>query len=226
MGVAWWRPGVKALIVSNHTLIAQSLIASLQRLPSGDTVEASYCEPGTVVDSVRNIGPDVVLIDATTDFAAAVDTLRSLVREVSDVRVIILGIENDEAATYEAILEGAQGYLTVEICVEALARTLQGVMDGELGLPRGMALKVVRLLRQAVRAPIPAPSIKMNGKLTPREQQVFDLVRSGVRSREIADQLSIAEATVYKHIQNILDKLQVHSRTQAIFVSSSSGSMD
>jgi DNA-binding NarL/FixJ family response regulator len=89
-----------------------------------------------------------------------------------------------------------------------------------------MALQVVRLLRQAARAPISAPSVKLNGKLTPREQQVFDLVRSGLRSREIADQLSIAEATVYKHIQNILDKLQVHSRTQAIFLSSSSGSAD
>ncbi|MGZ6389015.1 MAG: response regulator transcription factor [Ktedonobacterales bacterium] len=105
-----------------------------------------------------------------------------------------------------------------------LANTLKGVAQGELGLTRQDARQVVHHLRQAARARTSPLLPEVEDSLTPREQEVFELVRRGLRSREIAQQLTIADATVYKHIQNILEKLRVHSRTQAIFMSRTPGS--
>jgi two-component system NarL family response regulator len=163
--------------------------------------------------------PHVVLIEATADFAAAISSLVALLTDLPQANVVLLGREADEATMYEAIFRGAHGYLTGDTSLETLASILKGVAQGESGLSRHAARHVIDQLRQAARArPAPSDTPPM-GTLTPREQEVFDLVRRGLRSREIAQQLTIAEATVYKHIQNILDKLRVHSRTQAIFLS-------
>ncbi len=210
---------MKVLIASNRTLIGQSLLTSLPNLSSSDAVDARHCTLATVSEAVRIEAPHVVLVDATTNYASAISTMRKLIEDIPDVYVVLLGAESDEASIYEAILEGAAGYVTMDESLDALRNTLHGVMRGELGLSRAAAQRVVRQLRKTARASS-SQTNEMEHKLTAREQQVFDLVRRGQRSREIAEQLSIAEATVYKHIQNILDKLQVHSRTQAIFMSS------
>jgi DNA-binding NarL/FixJ family response regulator len=210
---------MKVLVVSDHTLIGQSLVTSLRSLSSGEPIEASHCDPSTVIGCLYESGPDVVLLEGSIDFARAVSTARMLIGEVPDARIVVLGREADEASTYEAISAGADGYLTGEVSLDTLASTLSGVMRGELGLSRTVALRVVRQLRRAARARSGPLPLELEGKLTRREREVFDLVRRGLRSREVAEHLSIAEGTVYKHIQSILDKLQVHSRTQAIFVS-------
>jgi two-component system NarL family response regulator len=214
---------VKVLVVSSHTLIGQSLIALLQSLPSGERIEASNCYASAVIGAVRAFEPDVVLLEANSDFPGALATARTLVGEIPSVHVVMLGSEADDASTFEAIYAGADGYVTGDVSPDTLTNTLMGVMRGELGLSRGAALRVVRQLRQGAHSRLSSTPLDAEIKLTRREQEIFDLVRCGLRSRDIAEQLSIAEATVYKHIQKILDKLQVHSRTQAILVSAARG---
>ncbi|MGZ3601561.1 MAG: LuxR C-terminal-related transcriptional regulator [Ktedonobacterales bacterium] len=163
-------------------------------------------------------------MEATVDFAEAISTLSALSNAIPSARIVLLGRESDEATVYEAILSGASGYLRADASVEMLANTLKGVAQGELGLTRQDARQVVHHLRQAARARTSPLLPEVEDSLTPREQEVFELVLRGLRSREIAQQLTIADATVYKHIQNILEKLRVHSRTQAIFMSRTPGS--
>jgi DNA-binding NarL/FixJ family response regulator len=210
---------VKVLVVSSHPLIGRSLIALLQSLPSGEPIEAIQCNVTAVIGSVRAFEPDVVLLEANSDFPSALATARTLAGEIPSVHVVMLGSETDDASTFEAIYAGADGYLTGDVSPDTLTNTLMGVMRGELGLSRGAALRVVRQLRQGAQSRLGSTPLDADTKLTRREQEIFDLVRCGLRSRAIAEQLSIAETTVYKHIQKILDKLQVHSRAQAILVS-------
>jgi len=217
---------MKVLIVSSHALIGQSLVALLQSLPTGESVEASHCDASTVMRRVEALEPDVLLLEASMDFAGALATARMLIAEIPKARVVVLGKEGDDVSTYEAISAGADGYLTGEASPDTLASTLSGVMRGELGLSRATALRVIHQLRQAARARPSSAPLDVESKLTRREHEVFDLVRRGQRSREIAEQLGIAETTVYKHIQNILDKLQVHSRTRAIFISAGRGEQE
>ena len=209
---------MRVLVVSNFTLIGASLAASLQSLPLGDPPQIQLCETRQVGEVARAWKPDVILIEATVDFAGAISTLSTLIGEAPEAHTILLGRDSDEATVYEAILRGASGYLAAGASLETLANTLKGVAQGELGLSRHAARQVIRQLRQAARARPPSLLPQVADSLTPREQEVFDLVRHGLRSREIAQQLTIAEATVYKHTQNILEKLQVNSRTQAIFL--------
>ncbi|MGZ3673437.1 MAG: LuxR C-terminal-related transcriptional regulator [Ktedonobacterales bacterium] len=210
--------------MSNYTLIGRSLVASLQSLPLGESAEFQLCHPTRVGEDAQAWNPHVILMEATVDFAEAISTLSALSNAIPSARIVLLGRESDEATVYEAILSGASGYLRADASVEMLANTLKGVAQGELGLTRQDARQVVHHLRQAARARTSHLLPEVEDSLTPREQEVFELVRRGLRSREIAQQLTIADATVYKHIQNILEKLRVHSRTQAIFMSRTPGS--
>jgi two-component system nitrate/nitrite response regulator NarL len=209
---------VRVLLVSNYPLIGASLTSLLQSLPLGDPAEIQLCQSTQVGEAARTGKPDVILIEATVDFADAISTLSTLSAELPDARIILLGRDGDEASVYEAVLRGASGYLAAGASLDTLAHTLKGVVRGELGLSRHAARQVIRHLRLGARARPAALPSRVEESLTRREQEVFDLVRHGLRSREIAQQLTIAEATVYKHIQNILEKLQVNSRTQAIFM--------
>lgn len=209
---------MRVLMVSDYPLIGASLVTLLQSLPLGDSAEIQLCQTPQAGETTTAWKPDVIMVEATVDFAGAISTLSTLSSENPDAHIILLGRDSDEATVYEAVLRGACGYLTAGASLEMLANTLKGVAQGELGLSREAAWQVIRHLRQAARArPGVIPS-RVEESLTPREQEVFELVRHGLRSREIAQQLTIAEATVYKHIQNILEKLQVNSRTQAIFM--------
>jgi DNA-binding NarL/FixJ family response regulator len=108
---------------------------------------------------------------------------------------------------YESIVAGADGYITHDASSSTLVATLIGLTRGELGVSRAIALRVVRQLRRALEAHIPHPPDEVREKLTPREREVLNLICDGKRSREIAQELGLAEATIYKHVK---------SRTQAI----------
>lgn len=210
---------MKVLVISYHALVGQSLATMVRTLLDHGSVEAKVCAPSAAVDCVRGWQPDILLLDAIADFAAGVSTVRAITSALADVHILVLGIASDETSVYAAIIAGADGYLPEDVSPETLAATMHGMARGELGLSRVGALGVVRRLRAVARrrrAALTADAI--HGKLTQREREVFELVRCGKRSREIAEELCIAEGTVYKHIQNILDKLHAHNRTHAIFV--------
>lgn len=213
-----WSLMMDMLIVSSHTLIGRSLIYMLTNLTAEERIDAEFCAPSAVVEMAQARHVDLILVEAIADFSEGIATVRAIKQTLPQALVVVLGTEDDEASIFEAICAGAEGYLTRATSAEALLATLRGVARGELGLSRAASLRVVRQLARAAQSSTPRVPTTPGAKLTQREQEVFDLVRHGLRSREIAERLCIAEATVYKHIQNVLDKLHVHNRTQAILV--------
>ena len=209
------------VVTSDHSLIGNSLVSMLHGLADEEPIEATIADSASVIVCARKCKADVILIEATTDFSAGISTVRRIREAMPESRVVVLGTDSDEVYIFEAVNAGAQGYLARDASGHALVATLRGVSRGEFGLTRTATLRVVQQLCQALRATQAFLPADAHCNLTRREQEVFDLVRRGLRSREIAEHLGIAEATVYKHIQNVLDKLQVHSRTQAVFLTHS-----
>lgn len=208
---------MRVQVIGSHALIAHSLVSMLRSLAAGDdSIQASLGEVESAVDPLVSEEPDVALVEASIDFAAGLDMVRLLRSARNDLRILVLGTASDDGAVLEAFRAGAHGYLAQTSSTSTLVATLRGVARGELGLSRRTALRIVDLMRQASAAtPRPFP-MTVRGNLTKREAEVLDLVRRGLRSREIAVRLCIAETTVNKHIQNVLSKLHVHSRTQAV----------
>ena len=212
--------GMKILVACSHKLVGQSLSLILNGFqadgPAPPDVEVT--EVGRAIERAPDWLPDLIIVEAITYFSEGVDTTRRLRAMLPDSAIVLLGADGDDATIYEAVSAGADGYLTRDDSADVLRKRLSGVLRGEVGLARAEALRVIRRLRRVVTEQATEKPVEIDAKLTPRENEVFELVRKGMRSRDIASALCIADGTVYKHIHNILEKLNVHSRNQALVI--------
>jgi DNA-binding NarL/FixJ family response regulator len=132
----------------------------------------------------------------------------------------MLTISDEEADLFEAIRAGASGYLLKDIPLDEVADTVRAVDGGQSLINPSMAGKLLtefailarREAASEARQQVPAP------KLTDREMQVLKLIARGMNNRDIAKELFISENTVKNHVRNILEKLQIHSRMEAVMV--------
>jgi len=144
--------------------------------------------------------PDVGGLEAT----------RQITEEVSDVKVIVLTASEDDHDLFEALKAGAQGYLLKNMDADRFLGLLNNTASGEPALSPSLARKV---LREFAKGPKPGSP----DDLTERETEVLRLMVDGVTSnRKLARQLGVSENTVKFHVRNILDKLHLHSRAQAV----------
>src|SRR5262249_24954515 len=95
--------GVRVLIIRNHALIGQSLVAMLRNLPPDEALEAQLCDSDSAIERARTSSPEVVLIEAIAEFGNGVATVRGLAEATPGVRLVVLGAGEDEASIYEAV---------------------------------------------------------------------------------------------------------------------------
>jgi two-component system NarL family response regulator len=144
-----------------------------------------------------------------------IDACTAIKDAVPSVAIIMLTISDEEADLYDAIKAGAVGYLLKDIPIDEVATAVRAVRGGQSYISPSMASKLLTefatmVRRSDERQQLPAP------KLTDREMEVLKLVAKGLNNRDIAKQLFISENTVKNHIRNILEKLQLHSRMEAV----------
>jgi two-component system NarL family response regulator len=159
--------------------------------------------------------PDVVLMDVRMPRRSGIEACTAIKDVVPSARIIMLTISDDETDLYEAIKAGATGYLLKEISIEEVATAIRAVAGGQSLISPAMASKLLTefatlIKRDGDRQQVPAP------RLTDRELEVLRLVARGLNNRDIAKQLFISENTVKNHVRNILEKLQLHSRMEAV----------
>ena len=163
---------------------------------------------------VRERAPHVALIDVILENGDGLEVAERIGREAPDTRVIVLAATDDEAKALRALRGGARGYLRKDIELEALPRAVRGVLAGEAAVSRHLTMRVIDELRKA---PAMGPGIRPTvSELTPREWQVLDLLTTGASTTDIAVDLVLSPETVLTHVKNILKKLGVHSRRDAI----------
>jgi DNA-binding NarL/FixJ family response regulator len=205
---------IRVLVVDDHALFRRGLDIVLAQEPdlqvvgeAGDGAEA--------LELARELTPDIVLMDIRMPRSGGIDACSAIKEVVPSTKIIMLTISDDEADLYEAIKAGASGYLLKEISIDEVASAVRAVHGGQSLISPAMASKLLTefasmIKRGDEREQVPAP------RLTDRELEVLKLVARGMNNRDIAKMLFISENTVKNHVRNILEKLQLHSRMEAV----------
>ena len=157
--------------------------------------------------------PDVILMDVRMPKRSGIEACVAIKEVAPTARIIMLTVSDEEADLYDAVKNGASGYLLKDSSIEEVAQAIRVVADGQSLISPSMAIKLLDEFKQmsrADRSAVPSP------RLTERELEVLRLVAQGLNNREIAKQLFISENTVKNHVRNILEKLQLHSRMEAV----------
>ncbi|MHB1595694.1 MAG: response regulator [Streptosporangiaceae bacterium] len=213
---------IRTLIVDDHALFLRGLEIVLLTEPDIEVVG----QAGDGAEAVRKAGeqlPDVVLMDVRMPRSSGIEACRQIKEIAPSAKIVILTMSDEEEDLFEAIRAGASGYLLKDIPLDEVAEAVRAVHCGQSLISPSMAGKLLtefavlanreREADQDARGErVPAP------KLTDREMQVLKLVARGMNNRDIAKELFISDNTVKNHVRNILEKLQIHSRMEAVMV--------
>lgn len=157
--------------------------------------------------------PDVLLTDVTMPRMNGIELTRKLLKQEKDVRVVVLTIQEDDDTVFDAFRAGALGYLLKTSTPADIIDGIRLAHKGEAKITPRIATKVIEDFRRAKDHPEMDDSELF--VLSDREAEILDLIAKGMRNKDIATQLCIAEKTVKNHVSNILKALQVNSRTEA-----------
>jgi DNA-binding NarL/FixJ family response regulator len=162
------------------------------------------------LETLDGQSPDIVLVDIGLPDISGLEVGREILRRYPDALVIAVTALNDPDVVGEALRLGFHGYLTKDTPLPQFVKSIESAVDGQVVIPR-------RFARRAAGAMTPSEesAVLLLKHLTARESQVLELLAKGASSSDIARELSVSANTVRSHVQNILTKLQVHSRLEA-----------
>jgi DNA-binding NarL/FixJ family response regulator len=205
---------IRVLVVDDHALFRRGLEMVLGQ-ESDIEVVGEAGDGAEAVDLASTLLPDIVLMDVRMPRRSGIEACTAIKEVVPSAKIVMLTISDDEADLYDAIKAGASGYLLKEISIDEVAAAIRSVAGGQSLISPSMASKLLSEFATMIkkgdeRQQVPAP------RLTDRELEVLKLVAKGLNNRDIAKELFISENTVKNHIRNILEKLQLHSRMEAV----------
>ena len=203
---------IRVLICDDHALFRRGLIMVLESEEGIDVV--AQAEDGEeAIEKAEEAAPDVVLMDVRMPRMSGIEATRAIADAVPTAKILMLTVSDEEEDLYEAVKAGATGYLLKEISIEEVANAIRAVVTGQSLISPSMASKLLSEFNNLAKQ---AQQKVLVPKLTDRELQVLKLVAQGMSNREVAEELFISENTVKNHVRNILEKLHLHSRMEAV----------
>jgi DNA-binding NarL/FixJ family response regulator len=198
---------IRLLLVDDQGIIREGLRSLLEA--KADLSIIGEAENGKVaVELALSLQPDVVLMDVRMPIMDGVAATRILTEQAPDIKVLVLTTFNDDEYVIQALRSGAKGYLLKDTPSNELADAIRAIHRGYTQFGPGLVEKAVSG-STALEAPPEAFT-----QLTPREQEVLQLIATGCSNREIAEQLYISERTVKNHVNSLLRRLNLRDRTQ------------
>jgi DNA-binding NarL/FixJ family response regulator len=205
---------IRVVIVDDHALFRRGLDRVLDDEPDIEVV-GEAADGVEAVSRVRELTPDIVIMDVRMPRATGIEAARTIRAVAPETKVIMLTVSDLEEDLYEAVKAGVNGYLLKEVAIPEVADAVRAVAAGHSLVSPSMASKLFSefnvLAQQADER-----QRSLSPRLTERELEVLKLVAHGLSNRDIAGELYISENTVKNHVRNVLEKLQLHSRMEAV----------
>src|ERR671936_301491 len=205
---------LRILIVDDHALFRRGIEMVLRQEPDVE-VAGEAADGHEAVEKAQELMPDVVLMDVRMPGQSGIKATEQIKDNLPHAKILMLTISDEEADLYDAIKAGASGYLLKEIPIEEVADAIRSVWAGQSRISPSMASKLLTEFAAMSKASNDRPQMP-TPRLTDRELEVLKLVAQGLNNRDIAKKLFISENTVKNHIRNILEKLHLHSRMEAV----------
>ncbi len=210
---------IRLLLVDDQNLFREGLHTLLSS--QSDLEVVGEAANGTeALQLAASLHPQVVLMDLRMPVLDGVSATRELHRSQPECRVIILTTFDDDENIFEGLRAGAVGYLLKDTPSQNLYQAVRAAARGESFLQPSVAAKVVAEFARLSSAP---PKKESSDELSDREMEIVRLLARGLSNREIAEQLVIMEGTVKNHVSNILSKMGVRDRTQAVLKAKENG---
>jgi two-component system NarL family response regulator len=203
---------VRVVVVDDQELFRRGLTMLLGVEPDIEVVGEAG-DGISAVDMVEATVPDVVLLDVRMPKRSGLQACIQIKERVPSVKIIMLTVSDEEGDLYESVKNGASGYLLKDSSIDEVAQAVRVVVEGQSLISPSMAVKLIDEFKQMARTEREQVMIP---RLTDRELQVLRLVAKGMNNRDAARELFISENTVKNHVRNILEKLQLHSRMEAV----------
>ncbi|MDN5745347.1 MAG: response regulator transcription factor [Nocardioidaceae bacterium] len=202
---------IRVLVVDDQDLFRRGLVMLLDHEEGLEVVGAAADGVAGVELAVASV-PDVALLDITMPRMSGLAACAELKQAVPAVKVVMLTASDKESDLYEALRNGASGYLLKDSSVEEVAQGIRVVAEGQSLISPSMAAKLIDEFKSMSVEQEAGPGLK----LTDRELEVLRLVALGLSNREVGNRLGIKENTVKNHVRNILEKLNLRSRMEAV----------
>jgi two-component system, NarL family, response regulator LiaR len=202
------------LVIGDPDPISQRVIRDALQDQAGFVIAAAASSGREVVELSRHYRPDVTLMEASLPGLDGLTATRQIRDEAPEVRVLIFSRNEAEETQLKALRAGASGFLSKNVPLDTVARAVRSVVRGESAFSRKVTMQLIERLRELPEGgtgmrPVQSP-------LTEREWEILDYFCQGKDTKEIAETLVLSEETIYSHSKNVLRKLNVHSRREAV----------
>ncbi len=200
---------MRVLVADDHPLFRDGIVSLLEA--AGFEVVGQVGDGASAVEAAERLSPDLILMDVTMPKLNGIQALSKIKEKKPEVEVVMLTVSDDDEDLSAAAQAGASGYLLKSLDSDEFLSLLEGIKAGEAPLTRRTAARLLRLMSGSG-----SDSRSSATYLTARELELLGLVADGLPNKAIAQELSISENTVKYHMKNILSKLDVHNRTEAV----------
>jgi DNA-binding NarL/FixJ family response regulator len=197
---------IRVLLVDDHQLLRQAVRRALE--DAGMTVVAEAGDGSEAVRLASELSPDVIVMDVSMPVLDGVEATRRIHSVSPDLPIVVLTMHGEDSQRRQALEAGATGFLTKDVSMQDVVRTVHQAAGGDMALSPELASTILSELR--------APDPPNASPLTPREEEVLQLIADGLSTTEVAERLFISGKTVKNHLASIYEKLDARDRTQAV----------
>ncbi len=203
--------GIRILIADDHTLFRDGLRALLTTMPEAELI-GEATTGGEAIELAASLQPDLIIMDIQMPIVNGIEATRRIVRTSPHIYILVVTMFDDDQSVFAAMRAGARGYLLKGANHAEMLRAIRAVGSGEAIFSPTIAVRLMDYFAQMKSNSSP----QVFPELTEREREVLRLIAQGAKNAEIATQLVLSPKTVRNHITNILSKLQVADRAEAI----------
>jgi DNA-binding NarL/FixJ family response regulator len=199
---------MRVVLADDHSLFRDGIASLLEQ--AGYEVVAQADNGQAALEAVRKLHPDLVLLDIVMSGMSGLETLQIIKTEIPETRVVMLTVSDSDEDLFDSIRSGADGYILKGVKADEFLDLLAGLRRGEAAISRKTATRLISGFQSLTQQQ------ETRNRLSARELETLGLMGEGLSNRAIAERMFISENTVKYHIRNILQKLTVQNRTEAV----------